>query len=263
MRHLETCALIYGCPNAQNFFLNRYEAPLPTSPNCNAFCAGCISYQPNNNCPVTQPRIKFIPTPEEIAEIALFHIDKVDKPIVSFGQGCEGEPLLAGDILEKTILIIRRKTVKGLININTNASMSKVISKLFNIGLDSIRVSLNSVREEYYTRYHKPRGYIFNDVLNSIKIARSKKGFISINYLTMPGFTDSLEEFIEFKKFISKYRINMIQWRNLNFDPLQYFKILKVPIDVSKMLGIREIIKIVKEEFPDVKMGYFNPYNMR
>ena len=31
-RHLETCALTYGCPAAKNLFLCRYEAPLPTSP---------------------------------------------------------------------------------------------------------------------------------------------------------------------------------------------------------------------------------------
>ena len=46
VKHLERCALIYGCQNAQNFFLKRYEAPLPVSPRCNAACRGCISYQP-------------------------------------------------------------------------------------------------------------------------------------------------------------------------------------------------------------------------
>ena len=43
--HIENCALKYGCPAAKNFFLGRYEAPLPTSKNCNAHCIGCISLQ--------------------------------------------------------------------------------------------------------------------------------------------------------------------------------------------------------------------------
>ncbi|MCX5686797.1 MAG: radical SAM protein, partial [Candidatus Omnitrophica bacterium] len=47
--HLERCALVYGCPNAQNFFLSRYEAPLPVSPSCNAGCSGCISFQAVKN----------------------------------------------------------------------------------------------------------------------------------------------------------------------------------------------------------------------
>ena len=44
-RHLEHCALTYGCPAGKNFFLGRYEAPLPTSRACNARCLGCISFQ--------------------------------------------------------------------------------------------------------------------------------------------------------------------------------------------------------------------------
>ena len=46
VRHLESCALVYGCPAGKNFFLSRYEAPLPTSPTCNSRCIGCISLQP-------------------------------------------------------------------------------------------------------------------------------------------------------------------------------------------------------------------------
>ena len=42
-RHLETCALEYGCPAGKNFFLGRFEAPLPTARVCNAACLGCLS----------------------------------------------------------------------------------------------------------------------------------------------------------------------------------------------------------------------------
>jgi len=112
VRHLERCAISYGCAGAQNFFLSRYECPLPTSPSCNAACAGCISYQKEKIRAVSQPRIKFVPTPDEVAEIALFHIGKVRDPIASFGQGCEGEPLMAADVIERSIKIIRRKHPK-------------------------------------------------------------------------------------------------------------------------------------------------------
>ena len=49
--HLEKCALTYGCPAGKNFFLERYEAPLPTSTTCNARCLGCISLQPDTGIP--------------------------------------------------------------------------------------------------------------------------------------------------------------------------------------------------------------------
>jgi len=239
--------------------LSRYEAPLPTSPACNAQCAGCISYQPDKKCPVTQPRIKFIPRPDEIAQIALYHIDNVRRPIVSFGQGCEGEPLLSAGVIEEAIKSIRRCSSKGVINMNTNASSPGAVARLFDSGLDSIRVSLNSAREKYYVKYYKPKGYSFNDVLRSIREAKNRNGFVSLNYLTMPGFTDSKDEIVAFKKLIEETRVDMIQWRNLNYDPLRYFEELNVSVRREDMFGVKETINMLRREFPKLRMGYFNP----
>ncbi|MDP3789733.1 MAG: radical SAM protein [Candidatus Omnitrophota bacterium] len=263
LSHLRDCALAYGCPAAKNFFLKRYEAPLPTSPLCNARCAGCISYQPEKKCPVTQPRIKFIPTAEEVSEIALFHIHNVKDPVVSFGQGCEGEPLLVPDVLEKSVKIIRARTGKGIINLNTNASRQDIISRLFDAGMDSMRVSLNSAREIYYNRYYRPNGYTFKDVMKSVKAARVRGGFVSVNYLTMPGFTDLKDEHLALKHLVKTYGIDMIQWRNLNFDPLAYFRVLRISPDRSSMLGIKDVIRQTMTEFPRLMTGYFNPSKLR
>jgi len=252
IRHLGDCALAHGCPGAQNFFLSREECPLPVSPRCNASCAGCISIQ-------TQPRIKFVPTPEEIAETALFHAGEVRDPVLSFGQGCEGEPLLQSAVIEKSIRLIRRATDKGTININTNASLPEAIGRLFDAGLDSVRVSMNSARGEYYNRYYKPKGYSFKDVMKSINTAKRKNGFVSVNYLTMPGFTDSRDEFAAFRKFVESRHIDMIQWRNLNFDPRHYFKIMKLDVVSPNMLGVRDIMNRLKRDFPRLRMGYYNP----
>ncbi len=260
--HLEACALVHGCPNAQNFFLSRYEGPLPTSPSCNASCSGCISYQPGKRCPVAQPRITFVPTPEEVAGIALFHIRHVNKAIVSFGQGCDGEPLLQDTLLEKAITIIRNQTRRGVININTNGSRPESLSRLFDLGLDSCRISMNSAREKYYKKYYKPRGYTFSDVLRSIRIAR-KRGSVSINYLTMPGFTDSGEEFEAFKLLLRTYDVDMIQWRNLNYDPVRYFEEMGIKTDGEEVIGIRKEMALLKRQFPRLKMGYFNPLTPR
>ena len=45
VEHLEKCALEYHCRAAQNYFLHRFEAPMPAAPTCNAVCVGCISFQ--------------------------------------------------------------------------------------------------------------------------------------------------------------------------------------------------------------------------
>ncbi|MDD5423379.1 MAG: radical SAM protein, partial [Candidatus Omnitrophica bacterium] len=257
--HLADCAVIHGCPNAQNFFLSRYEAPLPTSPSCNANCRGCISYQ-TGKTRCSQPRIKFVPRAEEVSQIALFHISRVKDSIVSFGQGCEGEPLLQGRLIEESIRLIRGKTSKGTININTNGSLPDTLNRLFKAGLDSARISLNSARENYYAGYYQPRGYSFGDVLKSMKIVKLNGGVLSINYLTMPGFTDSRDEINALERLIAKYKIDMIQWRNLNYDPILYFKTMKTGrLDSKDFIGIDNEIKYLKKLFPAIRMGYFNP----
>ena len=256
--HLENCATVNGCANAKNFFLERFEAPVPTSMVCNAQCQGCISFQPKDRIPSTQKRIQFTPTPEEIAEIALVHIQRVPDPIVSFGQGCEGEPLLAVDVIEKAIRLIRSQTSKGSLNMNTNASRPQAVARLFDAGLNTLRVSTNSVREPYYSLYYQPRGYSLKELCQSIQLAKKAGGFVSLNTLSMPGFTDTEDEFEALIDFIARYRIDMIQWRNLNYDPLHYFKDLKIKPGSSRVLGMKEVIEKVREKFPHLRMGYFN-----
>ena len=59
---------------------------------------------------------------EEIAEVAVPHLGSAPRPVVSFGQGCEGEPLLQAPLLEEAIRLIRRKTFAGTINLNTTST---------------------------------------------------------------------------------------------------------------------------------------------
>lgn len=259
IRHLETCALQYGCPAGKNFFLKRYEAPLPTSMVCNANCLGCISLQTQNNLCACQERIGFTPSPEEIAQVSLEHIFHVKKAVVSFGQGCEGEPLTAFKALEPAIRLIRAKTDKGTINLNTNASLPEYVDKLCRAGLDSMRVSLNSVRENCYHAYFRPTSYQFSDVLKSIQAAKLQDKFVSINYLNCPGFTDSEREFTALKEFIAVNQIDMIQWRNLNFDLKKYCALMSKIEDYGRPLGMETIIKELGLHFPNLIHGYFNP----
>ena len=258
-KHLEKCALKYGCPAAKNFFLGRYEAPLPTSAGCNARCLGCLSLQKTGEIPISQERIAFKPSSAEIAQVALEHIQRVKNSVVSFGQGCEGDPLLAADVIAPAIEKIRSTTTRGTINMNTNASIPDLLPKLFDAGLDSIRVSLNSVRPECYQAYFQPKGYDFSDVIESIDIAIKRKKFVAVNYLNSPGFTDTPQEADALIAFIEQYRINMIQWRNLNFDPLRYINIMYAAAEHGKPMGIQTVLRRMRKTFPDLKHGYFNP----
>jgi pyruvate-formate lyase-activating enzyme len=258
-KHLEKCALIFGCPAGKNFFLGRYEAPLPTAKECNARCLGCLSLQQHSGIPHSQDRIGFTPSPGEIAAIALSHINRVKNSVVSFGQGCEGDPLLAVDVIEPAIRQIRSQSNHGTINMNTNGSLPARLNQLFNAGLDSVRISMNSAQEKCYNAYFRPKGYRFADVVKSIDIALKQNKFVAINYLNCPGFTDTPQEAEALARFLRKHQVNMIQWRNLNFDPLRYWKQMSTVVQHGKPLGMKKFLQRVQEQFPNIKFGYFNP----
>jgi pyruvate-formate lyase-activating enzyme len=258
LQHLGRCALTYGCPAARNLFMNRWEAPLPASPECNAGCIGCISRQDGTGLRATQDRIAFVPTPDEICGVAIPHLAKAPRSVVSFGQGCEGEPLLQAKILESSIRMMRKATGRGTINLNTNGSLPGAVEKLCRAGLQSIRVSMNSARPEYYERYFRPKGFSFEHARRSISVVKANGGFASINYFVLPGFTDQKSEWDALKKLISETRLDLIQMRNLNIDPEWCLDELRADLS-EKKIGIKRLISLIRDEFPDVRLGYFNP----
>lgn len=268
---INNCARRYSCPAAKNFILGRYEAPLPTSRVCNARCLGCISSKTDDSPLVATPqcRLAFTPTVSEIAEIMRIHSQRENRqPILSFGQGCEGDPLINWELIAESIADFRNWQKKNLnygvtVNCNTNASLPAGIEALAKSGLSSIRVSLNSSLHNHYHEYYRPVNYAFEDVEDGIHAARDYGLYISFNLLYFPGITDTEEELESIAKLITKYRINMIQWRNLNIDPDWYNKVMAnhiinfVPLGG---MGLAVFMKRLKKMCAWLNYGYFNPY---
>ncbi|HEY4875764.1 MAG TPA: radical SAM protein [Puia sp.] len=260
VKHLmQNCCMTYNCPAARNFSLGRWECPVPSSPACNANCIGCISFQPQEESIVsTQDRLSFKPTAEEIVEFTVPHLQTAPFPIVSFGQGCEGEPLLMWETIREAIIEMRKHTDSGSININTNGSKPDAVKTLCEAGLNSIRVSTNSARKNIYEAYYRPNNYQFEDIVESLKVVRDYNGWTSINYFVFPGMTDSVEEYEALRKLIGETDLKMIQWRNFNIDPDWYLGKIGVT-ETGEFLGVKQLMELIKEEFPQVKYGYFNP----
>ena len=263
MQHIMgNCVLKYSCPAARNLALGRFEAPLPTSRTCNARCVGCISQQEEDSeiCATPQSRLTFTPNAAEVAEIMTHHFGNVkDKPIYSFGQGCEGEPLTEAPLLEEAIRLFRSQGGKGTVNLNTNASMPDKIARLCEAGLSSIRVSLNSAREEVYNRYYRPKGFTFADVRQSIVEAKARGKWVSLNLLFFPGITDSEPEIEALTELVQETKVDFIQLRNLNIDPEMYMELLE-GIEFGPSTGFSFYRKRIKKTCPWVEFGYFNPY---
>jgi len=238
------CSREYGCFTAQNVFLERGEAALPVSPKCNARCVGCISEQDADSAtPAPQERIAFETAAGDLARIAIRHLQSVDEGIVSFGQGCEGEPLLRSLTIAEAIARIRRERSNGTINLNTNGSQPAALRRCIDAGLQAVRVSLNSFRPEVYAAYYRPIGYALDDVLASIRMAVASGLRVSLNLLTHPGVTDDEAEVAATLAFLERTPVGMIQTRTLNIDPQWYFETVGRP---RRPIGMRNALEMLR-----------------
>ncbi len=251
------CALDYACPTASNLFFGRWEMAIAVSPGCNARCIGCISKQEEEDLISPQDRLTFIPTIEEIVEVAVPHLEQAEEAIVSFGQGCEGEPLLQWRRIEQSIKAMRLRTERGVVNINTNGSNPRWLQRLYDAGLDTIRVSTISGHPETYTAYYRPLGYNFEDVKESLKRARDNGVYSSINLLCFPGMIDREREVEALLTFIQETGLRLIQLRNLNIDPEVLLPRMPALDTMGKALRMRTLIETLRREVPDVIIGNF------
>ena len=257
VEHLAYCSLTWHCCTAQNLFYRRWEAGIPTSPVCNANCLGCISLQPAECCPSPQSRIQFSPTVREVTEIAVYHLSTAPEAIISFGQGCEGEPALAAATIAAAIREVRGKTDRGVLNINTNAGYTEGIRQIADAGIDSLRVSLISAREETHQAYYRS-SYSLADVRASIHYAKQKGCHVSVNFLLFPGLNDQPAEIAAWRDFLAETGVDMIQLRNLNIDPERLRE--AVPFFTAAGLGIPAMVRTLQEALPRLKFGSFSHF---
>ncbi len=237
------CSREYGCFTAQNVFLERGEAALPVSPKCNARCIGCISeLDPGAGVASPQTRITEEATAKDLARVAIHHLERVEDGVVSFGQGCEGEPLLRSIAIARAIELIRNARSNGTINANTNGSQPAALGRCIDAGLQAVRISLNSFRPRTYAAYYRPQGYALDDVLESVRLAAGRGLAVSLNLLTHPGVTDDADEIAAMESFLREVRVAMVQTRTLNIDPEIYFAAVGRP---HNPLGMRRAISAI------------------
>jgi pyruvate-formate lyase-activating enzyme len=254
--HLSNCALEYECLTAANTFLERYEGAVPVSFACNAGCFGCLSEQPKDSgFPAPQTRMNFQPQLDDVVEIMLEHLQAGQNNIISFGQGCEGEPSTQAKLIIEAIRRVRARTNQGWININTNAGLTDHIRGIVDAGLDLMRISIISALDAHYNEYYKPRGYNLANVEKSMRYAADKGVYTSINYLIFPGVTDREEELEAMIELARRTDLKLIQLRNLNIDPESYLQLIPQP--QGERFGMKQAIDILREELPGVTVGSY------
>ena len=256
--HLAVCALENRCYTAQNTFLRRYEGALPASPACNADCLGCISLQSDGGAPAPQPRMGFAPTSQELSRLAAYHLGGEDAAIVSFGQGCEGEPLTRDDALVRATADIRRSHPRATIHINTNGSRPDTLRRLIDAGCNSVRISAISFTDSVFRAYYRPVGYTLDDVQECGRAMSHAGGQVCINLLTFPGLTDEPGELVRTATACREMSVHQVQWRSLNVDHDWLVEVLRRR--GSAMLdgiGLGAALAQLKNELPGVEHGNF------
>lgn len=243
LKQLARCALEWRCFTAQNTFYVRDEGAIPASVGCNARCVGCISEQPPEGPPSSHERMEDAPDARRMAEIGIPHLrDAPGRTMISFGQGCEGEPLTRAHVIADAIRRMRNATSRGSININTNGSLPENLDLLIEAGLDACRISLNSAHAPLYEAYYRPVRYGFRDVVRSIRLAKKRGIYTALNLLTFPGVTDRQGEMDALCELVGSARVDQVQVRSLAIDPEQYLAVAERTSAGGTPRGMRTLL---------------------
>ena len=140
---------------------------------------------------------------------------------------------------------------------NSNVGWTEGVKKIVDAGLDSLRVSIISARDEGYDAYYRA-SYHLENVKKSIRYALDKGVYVSLNLLYFPGFNDREEELSAWQEFFRELPVQMIQVRNLNIDPDAFLDIMPEP--QGKVVGTRTFIETLHKEFPQLVIGSFSHY---
>ncbi len=255
---LSVCALEHNCLTAQNTFLGRHEGALPTSAACNADCLGCISLQTDSGAPTPQPRMGRAPAARELIEVGHSHLARCEAAggpgMVSFGQGCEGEPLLRERVLVPVAAELRRLHPLATIHVNTNASRPEALRRLVEAGVNSCRVSVFSFRQDLFAAYYRPRGYGIEQVIQSARLAADLGAQLTVNLLTFPGVTDSPSEVALTIEVLRQLSVDQLQLRTLNGDPAWILD--RLP-ELEPGLGMGELVSQLTRGLPRLAVGNF------
>jgi pyruvate-formate lyase-activating enzyme len=258
LRQLARCALEWHCFTAQNTFYVRDEGAIPASVGCNARCVGCISEQPPEGPPSSHERMDEAPDAERMARIGIAHLSAAPgRTMVSFGQGCEGEPLTRAQVIADAIRRMRRATSCGSININTNGSLPENLDLLVDAGLDACRISLNSAHAPLYEAYYRPVRYGWPDVERSIALAKKRGVYTALNLLTFPGVTDQEGEADALCDLVARCRVDQVQVRSLAIDPEQYLAVAQETSAGGRVLGMRTLLRRLRRARKDLVIGNF------
>jgi pyruvate-formate lyase-activating enzyme len=194
-----------------------------------------------------------------MADLAVRHLETATgRVMVSFGQGCEGEPLTRWKEIERAIRLVRQRTGRGSIHANTNGSLPEALARLVDAGLDSVRISLNSAAPDLYEAYYRPRRYGLDDVVRSIRAAKRRGAYVALNLLTFPGVTDRAGEVERLCALAAATGVDQVQTRPLAIDPDVYMAVARGRGAGGEPIGIPALVRALRRARKGLVVGNFS-----
>jgi len=197
---------------------------------CNFRCANCqnwqISQMPRLSGKVEGEEI----SPEKIVEIA----KRNNLPSISYTYT---EPTIFS---EYALDIMKLAKENGLKNIwVSNGFWSKELFDLISPYLDAVNIDLKSFDDNFYAKYC---GGKLQPVLETLKRIKSKKIWVEITTLIIPGLNDSEENLKKIALFIKKELGAEIPWHISRFFGSVSWKLKNIPDTPVKTLKLAEKI---------------------
>jgi pyruvate-formate lyase-activating enzyme len=177
--------------------------------------------------------------------------------MVSFGQGCEGEPLTRWKEIARAIRLVRARTSRGSIHANTNGSLPDALGALADAGLDAVRISTNTASPDLYAAYYRPVRYGLADVERSMRVAREKGLYLALNLLVFPGVTDREEEAERLAALVRRTGVDQVQARSLAMDPDVYWEIARDRGGRGRPIGVPALLRALRAARPGLVVGNF------
>jgi pyruvate-formate lyase-activating enzyme len=254
VRQLARCAREYACVPAAACFYGRDECALPIAAPTNERPPASVAPKRDGEADPTEVAA-FHPTADEIADRAIAHFT-AGGTIVSFGQACEGEPLLMARELEEAIAQIRLRTREGTIHLNTNGSAPSGLRRLRSAGLDSIAVRMASARAATYETFHGPDNYRFPDVRAALRLAIELRLAVTIHLLVLPGVFDRPEEVADLLALLGELPAGTtLLVRDLHADPLR--ALARLHSRGIEPIGVAAAIERVRTDAAHVRLAAF------
>ena len=117
--------------------------------------------------------------------------------------------------------------------------------------------TLPAAMKDLYEAYYQPINYGWEDVRESIRLARKRGVYTALNLLTFPGVTDQEGEAEKLCELVARERVDQVQARSLAIDPDQYLAVASQHSAGGPRIGLRELLRRLRKARRGLVIGNF------